>query len=714
MQALVSVAVSIGLLATVIRLWPGPCRPDDEARVWRLMLTGVLSVALAALLAPLLERKLLPGILSEGSVGTFAGPLACAPFYQGLIRWNRTRTRTSDPGDWLNGMSAVLIAVALGNLALDQLPGGPAPVSGFSTQVSLFGAAAAVMLLGTSALVSVIGGLLRDPRIWLVVLAMVLLVTGELTVLRLGPPAASMNQALWLLAGSVITLSAALASRPGSVRPATNQATIIGSLLVLLAGVGVLTVNNDLVLPGNRLATGYAAAGVLLVSLRVLRLVRDLAHLARTRHEAMTDELTGVANRRALLTALDDQLARPGSTSLMIVDLDRFKAINDRYGHAAGDLLLRHTATAFAAHVPAGGLLARLGGDEFAVLLAGTDPAQAAAVARRLAQAAAPLSDVKGRLLQVGASVGVATTEQPGMAGGELMRRADAAMYRAKTCGSGVKIYDSALDAADRQRLDLVEDLARVLAANSTELQVHFQPQVDLATGVVVGAEALARWQHPRLGLLAPESFIELAEQNGLMPGLTAHVLREAAEQAARWRAHGFGLRVSVNLSAGCLAHAGLLPLIDELLSEGLSPENLVLEVTETSLMSEPEQALTAMRRLAGRGVGISIDDYGTGYSSLSYLNDLPATELKIDRSFTAGTVRDPRTAAIVGATVELAHRLGMRLVAEGVEDEPTLVAMRELGCDESQGWLHGRPLEAEEFMASLARSTVRARVAVG
>jgi diguanylate cyclase (GGDEF)-like protein len=431
----------------------------------------------------------------------------------------------------------------------------------------------------------------------------------------------------------------------------------------------------------------------------------------------MTDELTGIPNRRALLMAMDDVRLRARAASLLIVDLDRFKEINDRYGHAAGDRLLRHTAGMFASRVPPRAFLARLGGDEFAVLLTDDDTAAAADLAGQLAEAAAaPLSDLKGRLLQVGASIGIATVPMPGISGGELLRRADTAMYQAKTSGSGVRSYDSALDAAAQDRLELIEDLRTALKDRCTrenQILIHFQPQLNLATGAVVGAEALVRWQHPRLGLLTPDLFVDLAEQNGLMPALTAFVLREAGIQTGRWRAGGHRLRVSVNLSAGGLADRALLALIDEVLADGVPAPDLILEVTETCLMKNPVQALEAMHRIAARGVGISIDDYGTGYSSLSYMNDLPATELKIDRCFTARMTSDPRTAAIVAGTVELAHRLGMRLIAEGVEDGPTLAMITELGCDDSQGYLHSRPLPAEAFLDWLnARDQTFARAA--
>jgi diguanylate cyclase (GGDEF)-like protein len=518
-----------------------------------------------------------------------------------------------------------------------------------------------------------------------------------------GPGGWAFTQPVWLVSGILIACAHRIAPRTDFRYTVANQATIVGALVVQALGVVVLSVDNRLAPGQARLATCFALAGVLGASVRILQLVRDLAQLAQTRHEALTDELTGIPNRRALLMAIDAAFLSSQSASLLIVDLDRFKEVNDRYGHAAGDRLLRHTAEAFAAQIPAGAFLSRLGGDEFAVLLTDAQSDRAQQLGRDLARAAtAPLSDVRGRLLQVGASIGIATVALPGVDGGELLRRADTAMYQAKTCGSGVRVYDSALDAAAQERLELIEDLRIALrdpACADHQLVVYFQPQLSVASGQVVGAEALVRWRHPRLGLLTPDLFIDLVEQNALMPLLTARVLREASAQTGHWRASGHGLRVSVNLSAGCLATCSLLPLIDEVLAAGTPAHDLVLEVTESSLMKDPVQALEAMNRIAARGVGISIDDYGTGYCSLSYLNDLPAGELKIDRSFTARMTRDPRTAAIVAGTVELAHRLGMRLIAEGVEDAETLAMVTALGCDESQGYLHSRPMPAEVFL---------------
>jgi diguanylate cyclase (GGDEF)-like protein len=682
----------------------------DEVRVWRLMLLGVGTVAGAALItsglsfAPptLIDR---PDAIRQ-LIFSLAGVVSCAPIYQALIHWNRTRTRTSDPSDTVNGLSAVLVLAAFGNLVLAQVRPPEHGLTQWQTQASILVCSTLVVVLGTAGSVSVISGLMRDRRLWLIVVALSVVTIAELTAVITGPLAPTVTLLVWLGAGGLIVSCPLMAADTAGPQPATNQATIMGALLVQSLGVVLLAIDNRLGTGHSRLATEYALAGVLGASVRVLQLVRDLSQLAKSRHEALTDELTGIPNRRALLMAIDDALLTTRSASLLIVDLDRFKEINDRYGHAAGDRLLRHTAGAFAVQVPPGAFLSRLGGDEFAVLLTDDESARASDLALRLARAAAtPMNDVKGRLLQVGASIGIATVDMPGVEGGELLRRADAAMYQAKTSGSGVRVYDRALDAAAQERLELTEDLRLALRGPNPpadQILVHYQPQLNIATGRVVGVEALVRWQHPRLGLLGPDLFIELAEQNGLMQALTAQVMREATAQTARWRSDGHRLRVSVNLSAGGLAHRSLLPLIDEVLAAGMPAADLVLEVTETSLMKDPALALEAMHRIAARGVGISIDDYGTGYSSLRYMNDLPACELKIDRSFTVRTTTDPRTAAIVAGTVELAHRLGMRLIAEGVEDDETYLMVKALGCDESQGYRHSRPLPAETFLTWL------------
>jgi diguanylate cyclase (GGDEF)-like protein len=709
--------IAAGLLLAVWILRHRAGAVPNESLAWTRLLFGVATISTSVLVGQLTNIVTAdrPGVSGIGDIVVSVGcVLACGFFYQGLIHWNRVRLEDVDPGDSVNGGSAVLAMVGLGNLILPHFHRPQFWVAQWQQQASLWALGALFVVFGAAVGISIMAGLRRDARIWLMIAAWGAALLAEIAGLASGGSQRPLITGVWLGAAALILICVVMPARLGlpPAKAAAEQATIFGALVVLVAGMIILTLDEDLSVGGSRLGTVYGVAAVLGSGVRILQLVQDLSNLAQSRREAMTDELTGIPNRRALLAALDEALQSANSTTLLIIDLDRFKLINDRYGHEAGDEVLRHLAQAFSVHVPDGGILARLGGDEFAVLLVDVDLDRSTEVAHELAAAAAPLSDVKGRLLQVGASVGVATVVGPEVEGGELLRRADAAMYRAKTSGDGVRRYDPAVDALAQEQLGLVEELHLALqgpAINLEQIVVYFQPQLDTRSGRVVGAEALVRWEHPRRGLLAPDIFIHLAEENELMASLTARVMREAVLQAACWREVGYRLRVAVNLSASGLSHLSLLPLIDEVLATGMAPADLVLEVTETSLMKDPVEGLAAMHRIAARGVGISIDDYGTGYSSLSYMNDLPATELKIDRSFTARTTSDPRTAAIVAGTVELAHRLGMRLIAEGVEDEATLIAMSQLGCDETQGYLHSRPLPAHLFIGWLQARTAAA-----
>jgi EAL domain-containing protein (putative c-di-GMP-specific phosphodiesterase class I) len=298
-------------------------------------------------------------------------------------------------------------------------------------------------------------------------------------------------------------------------------------------------------------------------------------------------------------------------------------------------------------------------------------------------------------------SVGVTTSaggsDDGSVIPAQLLREADVAMYDAKRSGAGVAVYDSSRHADSSGHLALVEELRTALA--DSQLVLHHQPQVDIATGVTVGVEALVRWQHPVRGLLGPGEFLALAEVHGLMGVLTEEVLVQAVAQAAAWRRSGLDLPISVNLSASNLLDAGLPDRVADLLAQHHLPaESLVLEVTESVLLTDPDRSLAVVAALAGLGATVSIDDFGTGYSSLAYLRDLPVAELKLDRSFTADLLTDDRTEAIVASTIELAHRLGLRVVAEGVEDEATLRHLQSLDCDTSQGYLHSRPVPADEL----------------
>jgi diguanylate cyclase (GGDEF)-like protein len=429
---------------------------------------------------------------------------------------------------------------------------------------------------------------------------------------------------------------------------------------------------------------------------------------ADNRHQALHDSLTGLPNRtlfrdraaQALLAARREGAA----VGVLLMDLDRFKDVNDSLGHHTGDELLRQVGERVRARLRASDTVARLGGDEFAVLLPGvTDAAAAAAVGRELRAALEPpftLSDAQ--LLHADASVGVALFPDHGADADALIQRADVAMYQAKRDRAGVAEYDADSDQSSPERLALLAELSR--AIDRDELVLHYQPKVNL-TGGIDGAEALLRWQHPERGLIPPAEFIPFAEQTGLMRPLTAWVLEAALRQASDWRRDGLDIALAVNLSAANLADPALPDDIEQLLHRmDVPPDRLTLEITESTAMADPARARTLLVRLRELGVGLSIDDFGTGHSSLAYLSALPVTELKIDRSFVMSIATDDGDAAIVRSTIDLGHNLGLRVVAEGVEDDATLHWLRDHGCDLAQGYGLSRPLPAADVAAWLDR----------
>ncbi|MGY1624070.1 putative bifunctional diguanylate cyclase/phosphodiesterase [Geodermatophilus sp. SYSU D00965] len=347
-------------------------------------------------------------------------------------------------------------------------------------------------------------------------------------------------------------------------------------------------------------------------------------------------------------------------------------------------------------------VLTRLGGDEFAVLLSGTDEERAQRTAVRLRELLLQPFTVEGIRLHAGVSIGVATAPRPAGTVEELLRCADVAMYAAKSSRTGVRVHVPDPDGGGSDRLRTMEDLRTALETG--ELEVHLQPQVDLVDGRVIGAEALVRWRHPRRGLLNPADLLPAAEQAGLLRPLTDRVLDLALAAAARWWPE-HGVPVSVNLSAANVSDLDLPWKVEAALARhGLPAAALTLELVEDTLMADPERGRLVLGELRRLGARTSIDHYGTGYSSLAYLRHLPADELELDRSLTVDCDRDPRAAAIVRHTVALAHDLGLRLVAEGVEDEPTGAVLRDLGCDVAQGYAVARPMPVADFLRWLDR----------
>jgi diguanylate cyclase (GGDEF)-like protein len=426
----------------------------------------------------------------------------------------------------------------------------------------------------------------------------------------------------------------------------------------------------------------------------------------RLRHEALHDNLTGLPNRVLFQQRLADLLARqrPGDPQIavMLIDLDRFKEINDTLGHATGDLLLQEVAARLLGGVPDRVTVARLGGDEFALL----DPAQsgpegAVAMARSLREELHRPFAYQDLDLEVSATVGVAVAPSHGRDASTLLRRADVAMYAAKNTALGVAAYGENLDEHSPRKLALVGELRSVI--DNEGLALHYQPKVDMATGWVIGVEALVRWPHPVEGLIPPDEFIPIAERTGLIGPMTDFVLRSALAQCRRWEETGQHLSVAVNLSARSLLDADLVDDIARALRQsGVDPSMLVLEITETNVMSDAEYALRVLNRLSAMGVKLAIDDFGTGYSSLAYLKRLPVDEVKIDKSFVLNMQHDDNDAVIVRSIIDLARNLGLRVVAEGVETTGAWDALRDMGCDIAQGYVISRPLPTDQLDAWL------------
>jgi diguanylate cyclase (GGDEF)-like protein len=448
-----------------------------------------------------------------------------------------------------------------------------------------------------------------------------------------------------------------------------------------------------------------------LVTLAVVALIGRLALagrerelLRRTRTEARTDALTGLPNRRHAFEYLDLALEAGGAVAVLLLDLERFKEINDTLGHSAGDELLCEVGVRLAAALPQASLLARLGGDEYVAVLGGYARGDAHSVAQQLQESFERPFSVDGLLIPVHASIGIGLSPDHACSRTELMRCADIAMYQAKTKHTGVEYYQATDDGHTRERLQLVAELG--VAIESAQLVLHYQPMLSVSQGRVHGVEALVRWQHPSRGLLGPHEFVPLAELHGLMRPLTLAVLDQALRQQRLWRESGREIHMAVNLSPTNLMDTRLPDDIALLLKRhDVAPHLLELEITEDTLMRDPVRTLDVLARLSELGIDFSLDDFGTGYSSLSLLSRLPVAQLKIDRSFVMQMSASPANANIVRSTIEMAHTLNLAVVAEGVETAEQLAALRTFGADTVQGYYISRPIPAHELEIWLARS---------
>jgi diguanylate cyclase (GGDEF)-like protein len=428
-------------------------------------------------------------------------------------------------------------------------------------------------------------------------------------------------------------------------------------------------------------------------AVRLLQALRDARIAREARLLSLTDDLTGLPNRRAVLDRVEQRLRVHADTTLLLLDLDGFKDVNDSLGHGAGDAVLNQVARRLVGAFRADSLVARLSGDEFAVVLPTTDPtALVTAVNHARAEVALPMR-VDGIDLRMRASAGAASALTEDRRAADVLRRADIAMFEAKSSRSGVLFYDATRDQYTRERLILVEELRRAISEG--ELRLWYQPQVETASRRVVGFEGLIRWHHPTRGVLSPVHFLADARRSGLMAALTDEVMRCAVRDARHWRQRGLDLRISLNCAPPELLGTNLLPRFYQAIEEAdLPADSMLIEVTEDSFVADPELARETLVEMRRHQVQAAIDDYGTGFSSLAYLRDLPVQELKIDRSFVATVTTDERSRVIVESTARMARAMDLRVVAEGVEDEHVAQVIESLGVELLQGYLVSPPIE--------------------
>jgi diguanylate cyclase (GGDEF)-like protein len=517
---------------------------------------------------------------------------------------------------------------------------------------------------------------------------------------------------------AILLMSMAVWLRPGHSDPFALQKPPGFLLPGLAATAGLVILGIGSVQHVNSVAVGLAFATLLVVGIRLVLSVSGLRTLMRQREgQSLTDDLTGLGNRRHLFHILNsffdeeaDAAIEPRRLAFLFIDLARFKEVNDSFGHPAGDKVLRHLGERFKTALGKSDALVRLGGDEFAVVLMDADADYARAIAERLTASLEEPFALDAVSAYIEASIGIALAPEHATDADELVSCADVAMYRAKLKGEPFALYDRDFDDSENL-LHLAEELR--VAIEQGELLLHYQPQLNVRTGETMASEALLRWSHPRLGLVPPLKFLPLAEQAGLMGALTKWVLEQALAQCAAWRANGSEIAVSVNIAPTNLLEAGFSELVRDLLERhGLPGYAVVLEITETSIITDFERAKRVIEELSEFGVVVSVDDFGMGFTSLAHLSSLAVRELKLDRTFITSLAS--RDLQLVRSTIELGHALGLRVVAEGVEDSKTLALLTELGCDIAQGYFIGMPELADDVAFDAATPSRQAREEAG
>jgi diguanylate cyclase (GGDEF)-like protein len=711
-NALTVVSVA-ALVAFVVSTIPG-VRPHPG---YNLLLDGVLNTVVYGLAPALCFQRARRAVSFRSSWFILAAGLAL--YGAGNIYWTiAIRPLNPDPfpsladGLWLSFYPFKRFTLSLW---LDGIVGGLAAAAGAAA--AIMGAVLSTTSGSTAAIVTTTAYPLLD-------LVLLLMLVATLSLYHWRPPVG-----IWMLAsglllfvvadGIYVVMTAHDSYQPGGVNDAIwVAATIVMGLApgwpdrlagLRLSGWSLLAVPVASTLTAlgllvygdiHPIAVALAAATIVVALLRLIVTFREATVLADSHQLALTDDLTDLGNRRALYVRSEQVLSEPSArAALLLLDLDRFKEVNDSLGHHAGDELLRMVSARLRHAVPAAdSMLVRLGGDEFAVFVldAGQDAAERLAMTVREALATPfVLEDVT---VSVNASIGVSVAPQHGTEMSSLLRHADIAMYRAKAHRTGHSVYfRTEADQDGRDRLQMIDELRTAIASRA--LTLHYQPKVETARFAVVGVEALVRWHHPSKGLLLPGAFLPMVEDSGLMHEMTVAVLEQSLDQVKAWAAVRRRLPVAVNLSASSLVDIELPQRVARMLAErDLDASLLKLEITEDVIMSDRARAREILDRLRAVGVEVAVDDFGTGYSSLAYLRELPIDELKLDRSFIATMCAEERSRAIVQSAIDLAHSLGLRMVAEGVEDEATARQLSDAGCDEAQGFYFSRALPTDEF----------------
>ncbi|MDO8309219.1 MAG: EAL domain-containing protein [Actinomycetota bacterium] len=491
--------------------------------------------------------------------------------------------------------------------------------------------------------------------------------------------------ALMLIVGSACTARPPQASLARRL-PASFLAASFLLAIILLVARPEGTVGMAIAIPA--VVTLLATSARLIIALRESRAASENYRLA------VTDDLTGLPNRRALLKELDERIASAEPLSLLLLDLDGFKEVNDTLGHSAGDTLLELIALRIRESLPASLMFARVGGDEFAVIYATEDEIELLEQAATIRQTLLARARIDGLDLAVDASMGIAVREEGDAQAVDILRRADVAMYEAKTTRTGAQIYNVDRDEFSRARLQMGDELRRALQRG--QIRTWYQPKVDAATARIIGVEALVRWEHPERGVLSPLAFLPVARRVGLMQQLSEAIVKQAISDAAAWHREGLELNVAINVAPPELLSGALMPVVYRALERSPVPlDGITIEVTEDTFINDPEHARDLLIDIRRHGLRTSIDDYGTGFSSLAYLRDLPLSELKMDRSFVSSVLTDPRSRTIVESTINMAHALDLHVVAEGVESQEVADAVTSLGVDVLQGYFIAPPMRA-------------------